>query len=290
MSDKAILYDSSRCSACRGCQVTCKAWNNLPSPTHKDGLAFTGSYQSPLNLNGDTRLLISFSEEEGGSKGVMWAFGRRSCQHCTDAACATVCPTGAIHIHTETGLVTVDDSLCIGCRYCSTACPYDVPRYYGPESKINKCTGCIDRIEQGRTPACVTTCQPGALKFGDREEMLAIAQERVRLLRTKGYENASVYGETEMGGLHVIQVLKYGTTAHGQVENPQVNPLVQLTELWRPLAGLAAGATVLGLGVSLLSGRGYHRDTLRYDEKTGDTIDVDTSEIVAHKDREKDGE
>ena len=83
----------------------------------------TGSYQSPMDLNGTTRILISFNEEAGGDKGVKWAFGRRSCQHCTDAACATICPAGAIAKHEATGLVTVDESKCIGCQFCAMACP-----------------------------------------------------------------------------------------------------------------------------------------------------------------------
>ena len=86
-----------------------------------------------------------------------------------------------------TGFVSVDESKCIGCRYCSTACPFDVPQYHGDTSKINKCTGCLDRVEQGLAPACVTTCQPQALMFGDREEMLSIARERVDYLHGKGY-------------------------------------------------------------------------------------------------------
>ena len=114
MSDKAILFDTSRCSACRGCQVACKCWNDLPSTLEKNGNPSTGSYQSPMDLNGTTRILISFNEEAGGDKGVKWAFGRRSCQHCTDAACATICPAGAIAKHAATGLVTVDESKCIG--------------------------------------------------------------------------------------------------------------------------------------------------------------------------------
>ena len=162
MSEKAILFDSSRCTACRGCQVACKCWNGLPSTLEKNGNPSTGSYQSPMDLNGDTRLLISLHEEAGGDKGVKWAFGRRSCQHCTDAPCATICPGGALKKDEATGFVSVDESKCIGCRYCSTACPFDVPQYHGDTSKINKCTGCLDRVEQGLAPACVTTCQPQA--------------------------------------------------------------------------------------------------------------------------------
>ena len=83
----------------------------------------------------------------------------------------------------------------------------------------------------------MTTCQPEALKFGDREEMLAIARERVDYLHGKGYADACVYGEDEMGGLHVVQVLKYGVEAHGQVDNPQVSPTVGLTQIMKPVTG-----------------------------------------------------
>ena len=243
MSEKAILFDSSRCTACRGCQVACKCWNGLPSTLEKNGNPSTGSYQSPMDLNGDTRLLISFHEEAGGDKGVKWAFGRRSCQHCADAPCATICPGGALKKDEATGFVSVDESKCIGCRYCSTACPFDVPQYHGDTSKINKCTGCLDRVEQGLAPACVTTCQPQALMFGDREEMLSIARERVDYLHGKGYADAALYGEDEVGGLHVIQVLKHGVEAHGQVVDPQVNPMVGLTQIMKPVTGAVTGLT-----------------------------------------------
>ncbi|GAA6488882.1 4Fe-4S dicluster domain-containing protein [Gordonibacter urolithinfaciens] len=285
MSDKAILFDTSRCSACRGCQVACKCWNDLPSTLEKNGNPSTGSYQSPMDLNGTTRILISFNEEAGGDKGVKWAFGRRSCQHCTDAACATICPAGAIAKHEATGLVTVDESKCIGCQYCSTACPFDVPRYQeGLRTTVNKCTGCVDRIEQGREPACVTTCQPDALVFGDRDEMIALAHERADFLKARGYEDAVVYGEDEMGGLHVIQVLKYGVAAHGQVENPQANPVVGLTQIMKPITGAVTGLTVAGLAAMFALGVGYKRDKLAYNPETKDTISVDTGQVVKHGD------
>lgn len=284
MSEKAILFDSSRCTACRGCQVACKCWNGLPSTLEKNGNPSTGSYQSPMDLNGDTRLLISFHEEAGGDKGVKWAFGRRSCQHCTDAPCATICPGGALKKDEATGFVSVDESKCIGCRYCSTACPFDVPQYHGDTSKINKCTGCLDRVEQGLAPACVTTCQPQALMFGDREEMLSIARERVDYLHGKGYADAALYGEDEVGGLHVIQVLKHGVEAHGQVVDPRVNPMVGLTQIMKPVTGAVTGLTVAGLAAMFVLGIGYKRDKLAYNPETDDTISVDTGEVVKHGD------
>ncbi len=284
MTEMAILYDTSRCTACKGCQIACKCWNGLPSSLETNGNAFSGTYQNPPDLNGTTRLLISFREEEGGSKGVKWAFGRRSCQHCTDAPCADICPAGALVRDESTGMVVTDASKCIGCQYCSTACPFDVPRYDGPNGTINKCTGCPDRIENGLEPACVTTCQPDALMFGPRDEMLAQAEAQVARLKEQGYADACVYGATEMGGLHVIQVLKYGAATHGQVVDPEVPAHVGLTQIMKPVTGVVAGATVLGLAAMFALGAGYKRDKLAYNPETGDTIDIDTGEVVKHGD------
>ena len=288
MDEKAILYDSSKCTACKGCQIACKCWNGLPSPTGLNENEFTGALQNPPDINGDTRLIITFNEHDAekgmSNKSVAWAFGRRSSQHCSDAPCARICPGGALAKDEETGLVVVDDSRCIGCRYCSSACPFDVPRFYGSRGKVNKCTGCIDRVENGMAPACVTTCQPGALQLGARDEMIAIARKRVAFLNVHGYEKAVVYGENEMGGLHVIQVLKYGIEAHGQVEDPREGIVVGLHQLMKPIAAVGTGATLLGLGAMFALASGYRHKNLAYNEKTGNTIDVDTGEVVKHGD------
>ena len=283
MSDMAIFFDSSKCTACKGCQVACKCWNNLPSPTQLNACAgsFTGTYQNPPDINNDTRLIITFDERNSDSqKGIEWAFGRRACQHCTNAACVSVCPAGALYKDEETGMTTFDESKCIGCQRCSTACPYDVPRYHGEKGTINKCSGCVDRIHNGMEPACVATCQPNALQFGERDEMMKKANERVAWLHEHGYEKAVVYGENEMDGLHVIQVLKYGIEQHGQVENPAISPVATLTQIIKPVAGVGMGATVLGLAAMYGLAHGYKRDKLVYNEETKDTLSMDTGEVV----------
>ena len=288
MAEQAIYYDSSLCTACKGCQVACKCWNNLPSPTELNANQFTGTYQTPPDLNENTRIIMTFNEMEGGSKGVMWAFGRRACQHCSDAPCASVCPANAIHKDEASGMVTLDRDLCIGCQYCSIACPFDVPRYTkvedGLKTQVNKCTGCVDRIEQGLSPACVTTCQPGALKFGPRDEMVALAHERVETLKARGFENACVYGENEMGGLHVIQVLKYGVEAHGQVVDPKVSPLVEIIKLMKPITGVVSAAALLACAAMFGLASGYKRDDRVYNPETGDTLSVNTGEVLKHGD------
>ena len=284
MKETAIFYDTFLCTACKGCQVACKCWNDLPSSLELNSHKFSGSYQNPPDLGSETRLIMTFNEKEGGSKGVEWAFGRRSCQHCTNAACVDICPAGALYRDPETGMVTTDESKCIGCQYCSSACPFDVPRYHGPKGTINKCTGCVDRIANGMAPACVTSCQAGALQFGTRQEMMALAEKRLRDLKLRGFDKACIYGSEEMGGLHVIQVLKYGKEAHGMPENPQANPLSGAVSLMKPVTAVATGVTVAGLAAMFLMGTGYKRDEKVYNEYTEDTIIVETGEVVKHGD------
>ncbi len=302
MSEKAILFDTSRCSGCHACQVACKCWNNLSSPLYQeDRQAFTGTHQNPPDLNGNTRLIMLYNElvnekygnvdvnEPLATKRVKWAFGRRACQHCTDAPCASICPAAALYRDEATGMITHDQSKCIGCQYCSAACPFDVPRYTpGLKTVINKCYGCVDRIENGMPPACVSTCQPEALTFGDRDEIIAQAKSQVARLKELGYEDACVYGETEMGGLHVIQVLKYGIEAHQQVENPKAPALLGVTKFIKPLTAVVTPVVIAGLGFMAILATGYKRDKLVYNPETGDTINYDTGEIVKHGDPQDD--
>lgn len=146
MTEKAVYFDSSKCTACKGCQVACKTWNNLPSPLGTNEAKWSGTHQNPADLNGDTRLIITFNELEGDSKikPVKWAFCRRACQHCTDAPCASVCPGGALVRNEETGFVEVYQDKCVGCQYCHSACPFDAPRYESngllDKTVIDKCT------------------------------------------------------------------------------------------------------------------------------------------------------
>ncbi len=292
MTEQAIYYDSSKCTGCKGCQVACKCWNELPSPMTKNAGEFTGSLQCPADLGPNTRLIMTFNEADNGKKyGVNWAFGRRACMHCTNAACVSVCPSGALYKDEETGLVSYHRDKCIGCQYCRSACPFDVPRHTGVGVtgggiKINKCTGCIDRVRNGRKPACVSTCQTDALQFGDRDKMLEKAHARVEALKARGYADASIYGENEMGGLHVICVLKYPISQYSYPKNPQANGFVDALGFMKPLTGVASVAIVAGLGLSFITGIGYKRDEMRYDEKKHDVIDVDTGEVIKHIDKE----
>ena len=128
-----------------------------------------------------------------------------SCMHCDDAACVTVCPTGASYKREEDGIVLVDQDKCMGCNYCAWACPYGARELDREDGVMKKCTLCVDRIydenlpEEERQPACVMTCPTSARYFGDfddpNSEVSIISRERngEQLMPELGYEPVNKY-------------------------------------------------------------------------------------------------
>lgn len=223
MANKGYLVDTTKCIACRGCVVACKNWNQLPAePTR-----FKGSYETVSDFTGNTYTYISFNEfEENGQ--MEWYFTKHQCMHCLDPACVKICPQNALS-KTETGAVVRDMKKCAGCQYCASACPFHIPRYSQEISKETKCSLCAERVAEGREPACVSACITGALQFGERDELLAIAKERVNTLKAR-YPNANVYGETEAGGTNILYVLADVPGKCGLPEDPKVS---SLTVAWK---------------------------------------------------------
>jgi len=217
MANLTNLYDTSKCTACRGCQVACKNWNQLPASIKP----FKGYYQTHDDTDGDTFTIVRMTEYEDPVDGVRWDFLKYQCMHCLDPACMKVCPRGA-YSKTDFGATLHDPDKCIGCQYCTYACPFQIPKYRKREDKIAKCTLCADRVQEGLQPACVTTCAPGALKFGDRDELLVYAEERVKYLRQNGYPKATIYGKLELGGLNKLYILCYEPEYYGLPKNPKV--------------------------------------------------------------------
>ena len=239
---KAILIDTSKCTACRGCQVACKQWNDLPAEKTRNW----GSYQNPPHLSAVTWKLVTFHEVEENNE-FRWLFLPKQCLHCTDASCVSVCPTGAAYHEGE--FVLIDQGLCIGCGYCVEACPFGVPHSMpGPDgrhkSTARKCTFCIDRVTSGLLPACAKTCPAGAYRVGERAEMIASGRARVERLKAQGRSNAYLYGENELGGLHVMLVLADQPALYGLPEHPRAATKNVLGQ-W--LSGLVAAGVIAAL-------------------------------------------
>ncbi|MBU0765406.1 MAG: 4Fe-4S dicluster domain-containing protein, partial [Bacteroidetes bacterium] len=125
-NQKAFLIDTTRCIGCRGCQVACKQWNELPA----EKTEFFGGpgYQNPAHMSATTFTLINYHEVTENGELKDWVFRKDQCQHCLEPACASACLVGALH-KTENGPVIWDSSKCIGCRYCMISCPFDVPKF-----------------------------------------------------------------------------------------------------------------------------------------------------------------
>ncbi|MFH0847786.1 MAG: 4Fe-4S dicluster domain-containing protein, partial [Chloroflexota bacterium] len=232
---KAMLFDASKCTACRGCQAACKQWWELPTVTTKN----TGSYENPPDLGIETWLRMKFKEvKEDGQ--VRWVFTRHACMHCTQAVCVWVCPTGA-RAYSADGYITIDQERCIGCGRCVMYCPFSIPRLGNsgltkrvsaalgtPKSHTYQCIFCADRVEKGMETSCSKACPPDAIIFGERSELVARGKARVEAIKSK-YPKAYLYGENELGGLHVMFVLTDSPEVHGLPVDPKIGTYPRFT-------------------------------------------------------------
>ncbi len=177
---KSILVDTSLCTACRGCQVACKQWNQLPAVKTIQ----TGTYQNPPDFTPETYKVVRFSEGEEQGK-PYWYFFSDMCRHCVEPPCAAGAAGDEVVVDEGTGAVIYDpeNSQNMDYELAVDACPYHIPRQDPITKKVTKCTMCIDRQKGGRIPACVLSCPTGAMVFGDREDILAAAEKRVAELQ-----------------------------------------------------------------------------------------------------------
>jgi formate dehydrogenase iron-sulfur subunit len=266
--DKAILYDANTCIACRACQLACKQWNDTPPARQEDW----GDYPAPADISVSTWLKVFVNETQSYSRDT-FTFTRRACMHCSDAACVTVCPTGALSYHPD-GLVAYDKGLCSGCGYCADFCPFGVPHsnrnIITGIAKMDKCTLCTspgrDRLAEGYEPACVKACPTDALVFGQRDDMVSLGTQRVNALKSRGYDNAYLYGENELGGLHVLYVLEDTPDKYGLPPTPEYPVMATMwQDILQPL-GLAAGGLMLaGLGLNYVVSRRSKKSYCRVD-------------------------
>ncbi|WP_242339330.1 MULTISPECIES: 4Fe-4S dicluster domain-containing protein [unclassified Anaeromyxobacter] len=271
----ATLIDTTKCIGCRSCQVTCKQWNDMPA--ERTQLNPSVGLQNPLTLSAKTLTVVTPHEVDAPSApgGLQYVFAKRQCMHCDEPACASACPVTAIH-KTKEGPVVYDESKCIGCRYCMWACPWSVPmaEWDSLAPKIHKCDMCHGRAQEPAPalrngealtgedhqrfaaaialPACVKQCPAGALKFGDREELLREARERMAASPGKYVDH--VYGEKEAGGTNMLYLASVPFSTLGF---PQVG-----TEPLPRRSAVALGAVppaVIGVGAALGGAYALHK-------------------------------
>lgn len=144
MSKYLIKTNSDRCITCKACEVHCKQKNRVPVGAKLGQLVTVG----PIKRAGKPKVLNLFMP----------------CFHCEQPWCVAACPTNAM-VRRDDGIVYVDGELCVGCKACIIACPWDIPQWDEERGKVIKCDLCMDRIDEGLEPACVTACTTHALEF-----------------------------------------------------------------------------------------------------------------------------
>ena len=247
-----VFIDTSKCTGCKACTVACKEWNELPA----EKTVLVSSYQTVKDFSPSTWTYVAFTEKFDNQK-MSWYMRKAQCFHCAEPACLKACSSNAIS-KSDSGYVVIDQNLCIGCGYCVENCPFGVPKVDSVRKKAYKCTGCIDRVENNLTPACVQTCQPGALESGEREALLAKAKKRLAEVQ-KQYPKAQLYGEKEMGGTTHVYLLLDSPAVYGLPLNPTVPLSLGIwKDVVRPVGSIAVGgaaaAVVIGVVANLLKG------------------------------------
>src|SRR2546430_17551055 len=146
----------------------------------------------------------------------MWLMRKDQCMHCADPGCLRACPADGAIVQYTNGIVDFNQENCIGCQYCVSGCPFNIPKFNSSTKKVFKCTLCSDRVGAGLEPACIKACPTGCLHFGSKDEMKELGEQRAKQLReNSSHKNAGVYDPAGVGGTHVMYVL------HG-VEPPEL--------------------------------------------------------------------
>ena len=198
---KSIMVDTSRCTACRGCQIACKQWKGLPGTKTKQ----TGTYQNPPDLSAQTLKLVRFSEGIKENGKPYWYFFSEQCRHCVEPPCVDAIgddaagnkdeATGAVLFTDKSKEATFED--------VRTACPYNIPRQDEKSKVLVKCNLCIDRITNNRVPSCVLSCPTGAMTFGERDAILDQAKKRVEVLK-KTYPKATALNAEDVRVIYIV--------------------------------------------------------------------------------------
>jgi formate dehydrogenase iron-sulfur subunit len=235
---KAFFIDTSRCTACRGCQLACKEWNELPANSTKQ----RGSHQNPPDLNANNYKLVRFNEHLEGTT-IRWNFFPDQCRHCLEPPCgheAAKLVDEAIIRDQDTGAVIYTDKTkeisADGFEDIRAVCPYDIPRRDSASGRIVKCTMCNERVVRGMLPACVKACPTGTMNFGDRQKMLDLAQQRLAVVR-KEYPKALLADPDDVNVIYLLIDAPKNYHKHSVAQrNQEMDRKVFLARLARPLS------------------------------------------------------
>lgn len=242
---KAVLFDATRCIGCRKCEEACNKVNKLPAPAKP----FTDLtvLDTERRTSAKAHTVVN-KYMPAGAKGPV--FRKIQCNHCQEPACASACFVRAFKKNPD-GSVTYDASVCVGCRYCIMACPFNVPTYEYDEPltpRVMKCTMCHPQITAGELsmPGCVGACPKEALAYGKRADLLKIAHARIATFPDRYVDH--VYGEREMGGTNWLYLSgvpfkelgmreDLGVTSAPEMTSGALTVVPMVAALWPALLG-----------------------------------------------------
>jgi len=234
---KSFLIDTTLCTACRGCQVACKQWHDLPA----EKTINRGTYENPADLSFITYKVVRMREQVINGK-LNWLFFPEQCRHCIEAPCLeTAADPSAIYRDDRTGaIIFTANTKNLNADEIIEACPYNIPRK-APDGTLAKCDMCIDRLENGLPPACVQTCPTGAMNFGDRDEMLALAGKRLAVAKKK-FPKAMLIDADDVSVIYLVAYEPKLYCANAMASNAvfDITRQVALSRMIRPLTNIAS--------------------------------------------------
>lgn len=240
MSGKAFFIDTTLCTACRGCQIACKQWNQLPATKTSN----KGSHQNPQDLSYNTYKVVRFQEQLGQDKKPVWYFFPDQCRHCVEPPCKEAAEDDApdgIYIDSYSGAVVYTDKLKkADKKKVIEACPFNIPRADEKSGLLAKCTMCVERVVNGLVPACVKTCPTQAMQFGDREKMVSVAKQRLAEAKAK-YPKAQLTGLEDLRVFYLLadEPQKYHRYAYVDTPKLLMGRKTALKKIARSLEGLS---------------------------------------------------
>jgi len=244
--DVCKLVDTTTCIGCKACEVACVEWNGYEFRE----TTFHNTYQTMPDTAWNFWNLIRFKEDVDGDGKMHWLMRKDQCMHCEDPGCLEACPADGAIVQYTNGIVDFNQEHCIGCQYCLTGCPFNIPKFNATTKKVYKCTLCSDRVGAGLEPACIKSCPTGCLHFGSKEDMKFEADKRVTQLKANGHKDAGVYDPQGVGGTHVIYVLDRASEPE-KYELPADPTIPFFVKMWKGplkwLGGIGIAAGVLGV-------------------------------------------
>lgn len=205
MAGKFFLIDTTRCTACRGCQVACQEWNKLPATKTTQ----TGTHQNPPNWNAVTYRVVRFAEHPAKKNYMAWLFFSDACRHCLDPPCKQEADTlvkDAIVIDKNGAVLYTKKTKQLAKDYqqIKDACPWSVPQLNKSTGLMTKCHMCHDRVSAGLLPACVKACPTGALNFGDEAAIKQLAVERLAEAKKRYGEGAQILDTSDVRAWYLV--------------------------------------------------------------------------------------